>query len=358
MPQALGAGNWAAVIRLTLNRLPGRVRGLIPTSTGMFFRAPFACAHNHFRRRACHDFIACGPPATRPAKVICPKRPAGQTHRVEAITPALGGRCADPGLFFTGKTDFTADLFEAEHLALDDKALDVDGAQRSKLRNAMKHAVAAQLFPLHPKGRDALTFRPIWRISFSANDDPESASNLPDLDASFADKIIYLKCYRPPVPFFDDRTPGAREAFAATLRRELPAFLAAVDAFDIPADLRKPRFGITEWHHPAILALLDEGDPLRPIAETLEAWIDRWTADEAVREMPTVELYRALDEANDRTLARHRISTCPKHLGRQLATLAKSEAWRGRLTSTSRRVGGRESNCLQACWRIQRDPSP
>ncbi len=274
------------------------------------------------------------------------------------ITPALGGRCADPGLFFTGQTPFNADLWSAEHLALGDKSLDVDGAQRTTLRNELKRIVAAAVYPLHGKCRDALTFRPIWRVSLSANDDAESASNLPAIDAGFADKIIYLRAYATPTPFYDAEAPGAREAFAATLRAELPAFLAWVDAFEIPAGLRKARFGVTEWHHPAILDLLGESDPLRQIAEVLERWIDGWPAGEDARELPTGELYKSLDEANDGSLARHKISSSPRHLGHQLARLSNTEAWRELLTSTTRRVGGRERNRPQACWRIQRLPAP
>jgi hypothetical protein len=270
------------------------------------------------------------------------------------ITPALGGRCADPGLFLTGKTDFNADLWGAEHLALGDKALDVEGAQRSTLRNELKRAVSECTYPLHGKCRDGLTFRPIWRISLSANSDPESASNLPALDGEFADKIIYLRAYGPPSPFFDVEAPGAREAFARRLREELPAFLHAVDAFEIPAALRKARFGVREWHHPDVLELLNEGDPLRPIAEVLEKWIATWPAEETARELPTGELYQALDEANDNTLSRLRISTGPNHLGHQLAKLLTADEWIGRLERSTRRVGGREVNRSQACWRIRK----
>lgn len=270
------------------------------------------------------------------------------------ITPALGGRCADPGLFFIGKTDFNSELFGAEHLAIGDKALDVEGKQRSALRNQMKQAVAEPNYALHPKGREGLNLRPVWRISLSANDDPESASNLPELDASFADKITYLYTYSPPAPFFDAEASGAREAFVAKLREELPAFLAYVDAFTIPTELRKARFGVSEWHHPKILDLLNEGDPLRPIAEVLERWIEGWADDETERECPTGELYVELDKANDNTLCRLRISTGPKHLGHQLAKLATAVEWRGRLSHTTRRLGGRAANRPQACWRIQR----
>ncbi len=293
----------------------------------------------------------------RPGQVLALVGPAdcGKSLLQSAvITPALGGRCADPGVFFTGGSTFSADLWGAEHLALGDKALDVEGSQRGTLRNELKRATAEATFPLHGKCRDGLTFRPIWRITLSANSDPESASNLPSLDGSFADKIIYLLAYAPPVPFYDAEAPGARERFAAQLRTELPAFLGMADAFLIPAELRKARFGVAEWHHPAVLDLLKEGDPLRPIAEVLERWVEGWPAEEKARERPTVELYKALDDANENTLSRHRISTGPKHLGHQLAKLSTSDEWRGRLTRITRRLGGREINRSQACWRIQR----
>jgi hypothetical protein len=270
------------------------------------------------------------------------------------ITPALGGRAADPGLFFTGQTTFNADLWGAEHLALGDKALDVDGAQRATLRNELKRVIAESVYPLHGKCRDALSLRPIWRVSISANDDPESASNLPALDAAFADKIIYLKCYAPPAPFYDGDTPGAREAFAQTIRDELPAFLGLVDELEIPEELRKPRFGVREWHHPSVLELLDEGDPLRPIGECLERWIASWAVGEDTRELPTVALFAELDDSSDGNLARHKICSGPKHLGHQLAKLALTPDWRGRIERKEFRVGGRQVNKLQRGWGISK----
>ncbi len=119
------------------------------------------------------------PAEHRPGQVLSLIGPpdCGKTLLQFAIfTPALGGRCADPGLYFTGQTTFNADLWAAEHLALGDMALNVERGQRSTLRNELKRATAEAIYPLHGKGRDGLSFRPVWRITFSANDDPESAS--------------------------------------------------------------------------------------------------------------------------------------------------------------------------------------
>jgi hypothetical protein len=267
------------------------------------------------------------------------------------ITPALGGRSADPSLFLTGGTPFTGDLWGAEHLAVGDKALDVEGRQRATMRNELKRIVAEEMFPLHAKGVDALTLTPIWRLSVSANSDPESICNLPSLDGSFRDKVIYLRCYTPPEPLFDARIDGARERFRDALRDQLPAFLWAVDNYAVPEGMQHDRFGIVEWHHPEIVALLDEGDPLRPFVEVMEDWIASWPEDCREQVLSTQEIFQALDSFAD--VARLKVSSGVKHLGHQIAKLAERPDWAGRLTRSSRRVGPRTVNKTIAGWRIQ-----
>jgi len=268
------------------------------------------------------------------------------------VTPALGGRVADPSSFLLGKTTFNADLWGAEHLAIDDKGLGDDGRERAKLRDELKRITAENVYSLHPKHRDAITLRHVWRVTLAANNDPESASSLPSLEASFGDKIIYLKCYAPPKPFFDEREPGARAAFAASLAAELPAFLASVDAFDIPPEWRKARFGVKEFHHPEILDLIEASSPLAPLAEVIDAWINTWDPGWHSVQHPTVELYRLLDEFSGERL--RPISSGPQHLTRQLSKLAEAEGWSGRILRCRRRIGGRERNQQQTVWEIRR----
>ena len=274
------------------------------------------------------------------------------------ITPALGNRSADPGLFFTGRTDFNADLWGAEHLALGDKPIADDGVQRNRLRDELKRVAASTDYPLHGKHKDALTMRPIWRVSLSVNDDQESVNNLPSLDAAFADKAICLRCYQPPQPFFDANVVGARERFAELLRKELPAFLGEVDRFLIPSELAKARFGVCEWHHPYVVELLAASDPLQPLSEAMQAWVDSWPTD-VFKEMPAVQLYHELDNHHEGRLARSKISTGPRHLGHQLARLAVSAdcGWVGRIHRADRRIGGRARNQRQTLWRVQKEPS-
>ncbi len=299
---------------------------------------------------------ALNPHEHRPGQVLAlvgPKDCGKSLVQSAIITPALGGRVADPALFFVGGTTFNSDLWAAEHLAIGDKGLGEDGRERARLRDELKRVTASTDYPLHPKNRDAVTLRPVWRVTLSANDDPESASSLPALDASFSDKIHYLQCYAPPAPFFDENRPGARADFAAKLAAELPAFLAAVDGFEIPADLSKARFGVREFHHPRILDLIESSSPLVPVAEVLESWIASWDLTTRSAKHPSVELYGILDERLDKRL--RLISSGPKHLGHQLSRLAAAEGWRGRIVRDERRIGDREQNQKQTVWEIRRE---
>jgi hypothetical protein len=261
------------------------------------------------------------------------------------ITPSLGGRVADPGLWFTGKSNFNADLWAAEHLAIGDQSLGDDGRERARLRDELKRVVASTEYPLHGKHRDALTLRPVWRISLSANDDPESAISLPSLDASFGDKIIYLRCYAPPAPFYDPSSPTGREDFARAIREELPAFLADVDAYQIPEGMAKGRFGQKEFHHPAILDLLTNGSHLIPLSEILESWLDGWDARENERTITTTALYEAL---GDRLRG---VASSAIHLSRELGRLAATSGWSGRLSREHHRIA---NNQRQTVWRFKR----
>ena len=267
------------------------------------------------------------------------------------ITPALGGRVNDPGLWLTGRTTHNADLWGAEHQALSDKSLGNNGSERENLRDELKQLVAAHEYPLHKKFGDAITLRPVWRLSLSANDDPESANSLPALDASFSDKIIYLLCNAPQKPFFDEQDDTARERFDVAIRAELPAFLHMVDNFEIPTMLRKGRFGITEWHHPVIVDLLEESSPLAPLMDVLEKWADCWDVYDVEKEMTSVALLEKL--TGEYESAFRGIATKPSHLGHQLSRLVAENKWNTvKVERLNRRVGGREVNRRVTVWKI------
>ena len=144
------------------------------------------------------------------------------------ITPCLGGREADASLWLVRGNDFNSDLWGAEHLRLGDEELSEDHRRRHGLRDRLKKITTADVYPLHAKYCDAKSFRPIWRATLSANDDSDSISVLPMPIDSFADKIIYLKCYKPLEPYHDGSVQASK-AYWQQLVKSIPAFLYKIE---------------------------------------------------------------------------------------------------------------------------------
>ena len=189
------------------------------------------------------------------------------------ITELFSGRCADPFLYLTGRTDFNADLFRAEHLMFEDKAESIDIRARRHFAAGIKGIAVNRDHYCHPKGKPALTLTPIWRLTISLNDDPERLLVLPPLDDDVADKVMLLQVQAGPMPM-PTTTPAEKEAFWQRLKGELPAFAAYLQAWEIPVALRSPRFGITHFHHPVLVEALQKSSPEHRLLDLIDLGID------------------------------------------------------------------------------------
>ena len=112
----------------------------------------------------------------------------------------------------------------------------------------------------HRKGATPIMLRPFWRLTMTLNDEPENLMVLPPMDESIEDKLILLKADKCPMPM-PTATPEERAEFWRVLLEELPGFLAHVETFVIPPTLVSQRFGIAHYHHPELLARLDDLAP-------------------------------------------------------------------------------------------------
>jgi len=272
----------------------------------------------------------------------------GKTLGQDIISRCLGGRSADPSLWLQGRSTFNGEMWCAEHLILSDANLEDDPRHRQLFRDKLKEIVANSTYPLHRKGKDVIIARPVWRITLSANDDPDSGFILPALDDNNGDKIIYLKVYPPPVPF-----PTGSEfeypAFYRKLVDAVPAFVKFIDGAECPEELRKGRFGIREFHHPDILDLINAHNPNTEFAEHLETWIDGWIpVTTAEKSLAAGELY--MDLAGHRWGIFKNICKSPKHLGHLMRKLSTSPGWQGRIIKETRRIGVNRSE--HTAWRI------
>lgn len=181
---------------------------------------------------------------------------SGKSLTQNLLTEMFGGRSAKPYQFMKGDTNFNSHLFAGEHLVLEDESESVDPRSRKHFAAMMKTLLCAKDQSCHGKHREAITLNPLWRMSVSLNDDPERLLVLPPLDDDVRDKIIALKVVKHPMPM-PTSTPDEAELFWTRLLSELPAFLAYLETWNVPAELADARYGVRAFHHSEIVEKLN-----------------------------------------------------------------------------------------------------
>lgn len=276
----------------------------------------------------------------------------GKTLAQTLTTKMLGGRQADPSLWLTGKSPFNDGIWGAEHWAASDSNIEDNLAARKMLRDRIKEATANESLGCHRKHRGEITLRPIARLTLSANDDTDSTFVLPVLDDSIKDKLIYLKCFKSAVPFPTDTDTGAK-AFFKSLTDAIPAFLHLVETFDVPAELRKGRFGVREFHHPDIVNLLVGANADSDLSDILTDWLDHGGPNgEGQDYVGTAALLDGLLNGSVYGETYRRVCSTATKLGQALGRLSRADGWRSRVIGLPIRVGGNHQKQMQ--WTIRR----
>lgn len=208
----------------------------------------------------------------RPGQVLVMAGPAncGKSLLQNIITLLLGGRSAKPWRYMAGQTPFNSELFGSEHLMIEDESASTDIRVRRELGAKIKDFTVNEVQSCHAKGRPALSLRPFWRVSVSLNDEPENMMILPPLDESIEDKMHLLKVHKREMPMRTQDQAG-RAAFWTAINNELPAFVHHLLEWEIPESIRCDRFGVKAFHHPALLASLDDLAPESRLLSLIDA---------------------------------------------------------------------------------------
>ena len=195
------------------------------------------------------------------ALVIAGEPLCGKSLLQQLITEILGGRSANPFAFLSGATNFNADMFGAEHQMIEDESVGSDYRARQRLGAAIKRATANRQHRCEAKHKNAIYLRPFWRLTITLNDEPEDLLVLPPVESSsLQDKMIILKAAKTEMPMPTSNVEE-EQGFWQILVGELPAFLFALSTLKIPEALRSPRFGVCHYHHPELLAAMEELSP-------------------------------------------------------------------------------------------------
>jgi len=176
-------------------------------------------------------------------------------HRI--ITPIMGGEGCRPNQYMTGGTTFNEDLASAGHWILEDESSSTDGRSRRAFGNQLKSATVNQDMRVHGKGAKAVMVQLKCRVSISLNDEPDNLSGLPLMDPSIVDKIHLLRCFKS----FDNASSdlNARAALETAIAEEIPGYAYwLLNEFQIPEELRDPRFGVLAYVHPVLKLSMEE----------------------------------------------------------------------------------------------------
>jgi energy-coupling factor transporter ATP-binding protein EcfA2 len=215
------------------------------------------------KRRPGQVLVIAGPPA------------CGKSLLQNLLTQLFGGRSAKPYQYLSGATQFNSELFHAEHLMIEDETASFELRVRRQLGANLKSFVVNESQRCHPKNRQALTLYPWWRMSITLNDEAESLMVLPPLDESLQDKLLLFRAFKRDMPM-PTETLEQWGAFMAQLEADLSGFVYyLLHHWQVPTDMRNERYGVTHFHHPELLEMMNVLSPeakLMELIDVLQPW--------------------------------------------------------------------------------------
>lgn len=213
----------------------------------------------------------------------------GKTFIGRFLLGALMGGETDGSEYYLKGSRFNSGIVSAPVHWIDDKLGSKSQKDRLRFTEMLKVMAANATMRYEAKFGSAVEAVP-WpgRIVVISNDDAQSMSVLPDLDMSTRDKFMMLKF------------GGARFAFGdfaenmKWLHEELPYFARFLLGWEIPGDMRDPRFGVRAIQHSDMAQASAENGLTQVTLEVLETCIDSVTggkdaADSGDREGYAVE---------------------------------------------------------------------
>lgn len=254
------------------------------------------------------------------------------------ITPIFGGRDSKPHAYMSGKTNFNDDLFAGEHLIIQDEVPFASVNARRNFGVKMKEILVNPRQWRHPKGKTPYMVSPFWRLTISTNE--EHISILPPLDESIGEKIMLFKVAK------TECLPGdfqERKQFIEKMKSELPAFMAFVQSFVIPEDIRDPRYRVKAYHHPSLIEQIESMSEATILLNLIDMECFSGLDDEW--EGTATELHKKLaNSPRNSSTAREILNGGVAHTGRYLQELSRRKNAR----VTSRILDGRTIYTIQS----------
>lgn len=276
------------------------------------------------------------------------KAGAGKSLLQKAITTKLlGGRDCTPYDYMAGKSNFNEELFECQHLIIEDQFFARGIDARREFGAKMKELAVNGVVRCHGKFKTGLTLSPKWRTSISLNDERENMNVLPPLDDSLIDKVMLFRCGQPDYPCDLGTLEGWRQ-WDAIMKDELPGLAHHIDNAEL-GDLTGKRYGVLPWHDKSLLEQECETAPEQILMQILSHDLPQWEQEKAVWHGTALDLERILtaNHMPSRDQAR-KILHWPAACGTYLGRLAKSGSVVTKKISSGRSVWTIDLEALRA----------
>jgi hypothetical protein len=205
--------------------------------------------------------------------VVAGQRDSGKSFFHFLVNELLGGRTANPYKWMVERTNFNADIAQAESLVIEDEVGHKDIRSRRAFGSMIKQLSVNETFDIHGKGKQAISLPTFRRLTLSLNSNAEDMMVMPPMEDSIEDKVILLKCGKATLS-------ENRKINKARCRKELPAFRRWLADFKIPASLASRRFGVAAFHHPELLAAVSELAPESALLAFIEDFLSPQSKDE------------------------------------------------------------------------------
>jgi len=195
-----------------------------------------------------------------PAMILVGPAHAGKSYLQTIITMMMGGRSANPYQYMTGQTPFNSELFQAEHLSIEDQMAPGRASEQVFFTQKFKEFCVNERRSCHRKGREQITLCSYCRVTVSVNEEPHCLETLPRLMEDVKDKLMILRAGHRRIPV--RKKDESIASFHNAVRKELPCFIEhLLYHYSIPDHLREPRFGFSMFHHPEVLIKMNSSKP-------------------------------------------------------------------------------------------------
>ena len=252
--------------------------------------------------REAHQCFFAGRQRSSQALAIAGPAGCGKSLFQQILTHAWGGRIAKPYRYLIGRTDFNEEMAGSEHLSIEDENPMCDIKSRNAMGASIKNLCVNPEHSVHGKFKQAITLRPVWRLTITLNDEPYYMQVLPPLDDSIQDKLLLLQCKEGRLPF----VPQSVDDFAnvrKVLCGEVPGFIHhLLNEFELPEQFQNTRYGVQSYQAPDLIELIE----CNSLANSFISLIDSalWTIDDLTREDRWTGTLRELMALLDDTIYR------------------------------------------------------